>query len=307
MVVVGALAHSQFTRWNRLSAINCATPYGSDPTVSTTYWFDPLKYPNLHVRLDDTLFGKVLVSEAESPFDKNVKVNIKVSASMPSILEGIAPRIRLPEYQSQLAEIWLDTTSLTREARENIRERLCVLTVIEIVYPLPANYTGSNSASLEQLYPASLNIETYNTQITVDVRSQAFSNKLAISNMGGIGNIHIISAASTKSTVLTLARGKISGRLSTQQAVYANVQGVGKVSLAIDANDRIVLPSSDKLQALDMSVSTDGSIHMQLFGEVIVCEAEDLQIRNVKVNIQTNASTLSVLGGVSPRIRFTDD
>ncbi|KAF9360462.1 hypothetical protein BGX26_009290 [Mortierella sp. AD094] len=83
--------------------------------------------------------------------------------------------------------------------------------------------------------------------------------------MGESGGIYLINAASTQSTELNLAQGRISGRLSTQQEVHANVQEVGEVSLKIDANDKRVLSTSDKLQALDLNVSTDGPIYMRLF------------------------------------------
>ncbi|KAG0298561.1 hypothetical protein BGZ98_000167, partial [Dissophora globulifera] len=100
--------------------------------------FDPAKHPNLDVQLDNAVFGQIHLIEADDPHIREVKINLRIRASLDDILMAIRPQLNLipHEEEGHLAKFSLDLSSLSKTTRHYVRNRKCARVDTEIVYPM---------------------------------------------------------------------------------------------------------------------------------------------------------------------------
>ncbi|KAF8932759.1 hypothetical protein BGZ58_006837 [Dissophora ornata] len=291
--------------WSFNYAFMCQIPDYHEPAVLTSYSFEPELYPNLHMRLDESVtdfiryfppssiqFGNVAIKEADDYHTRAITVNVHVRSHIPQILKAIQPYTQIHQNLDggHVAEVMLNLTSLTDTLQRQIRYWRCARVDVEIIYPTQMSLKGKAEGSdynkekegsdfneeKEEISDSehdgidSLVVEAYNSPVAVNLPSVVIRKRLSLSSTDQEGRIEIISAASAKQTELTLEQGRISGRLATRQAVYANVKNKGEIYLDIDGNDQRVSDATDPLQALDVAAVTSGGgpVEIRLYTSV---------------------------------------
>ncbi|KAI1315270.1 hypothetical protein EDD11_001051 [Mortierella claussenii] len=265
-VVVGSIFITFQWVWKTyMAAFMCSKPGNGDPGVMYSFSFDPQNYSNVNLRMHESVFGRISITEDDSEDVRDVKVIFHVKTSVPHVLKDIKPYISLLPHataaldglqiQSSTADIWLDLSSIAAPTRGQLHQWRCVRVDVEIVYP-----------TFGRLQLDSLTIQAFTSNFVVNLPTITFRKLSLISS--GRGEVELIGVASLRSTELKVDYGKITGRLSTQENVRAKVALGGEgIVLDIDRNDARVAESSALLKekgANEQKDAQDGSSEREM-------------------------------------------